>query len=499
MVTKPKVHLGTALNVRIQKRYLVSLLILLLLLGQGCKSDSPTGNENPAPPQAPDGVTATAAPATVTLAWNAVAGATSYQVFWDNDGSVDASDSSLEAAASPFIHTSLTNGTPYHYRVAAVNGAGMSNLSGQVSATPNPALGVRFIACGENCSFLVNAQGYLYAWGNNSDGQLGIGSWSSQYEPVLVPGVSDVVAVSSNWRHTLVLTGSGQVYAMGYNTYGALGTGDNQGRWYPAQVSGPTNFVSIAAGRNHSLGITADGGAYVWGSNTGGVLGLGYEGGWVEVPTLAMTSFWYTPGQAAAGSNASFFKPDDDESHGSPIFSWGSDSDHLGRVTGGDPDVAHTPSSIPGTVVVTAVSSRYLHALGLREDGSVLSWGINAEGQLGRYTEGSSGLPDGVELVQHVTAVGAGNFHSLALGDDGRVMAWGLNGGGQLGDGTTIDSSTRTWVSNLTGITMIAAGGNHNLAVRNDGTVWAWGAGTSGQLGIGNTLNQVEPVRVHGF
>ncbi len=499
MATKRNNNPGMALNHRIQGRFLVPFLILLFLLGQGCNSDSPTGNENPEPPEAPDGVMATAAPGSVTLTWNAVTGATSYEVFWDTDGSVDASDQSVEAAASPFVHTALTNGTPYHYRVAAVNGAGMSNLSGQVSATPNQALGVRLIACGENCSFLVNAQGNLYAWGKNSDGQLGIGSWSSQYEPVLVPGVSDVVAVSSSWQHTLVLTGSGQVYAMGYNTYGALGTGDNQGRWYPTPVSGPTNFVSIAAGRTHSVGITADGGAYVWGSNTGGVLGLGYEGGWVEVPTLAMTSFWHTPGLAAAGNNASFFKPDDDGVNSSAMFSWGSDNDHLGRDTGGNSELAHTPSAIPGTVNVMAISSRYLHALGLREDGSVLSWGINAEGQLGRYTEGSSGLPDAVELVQHVTAVSTGNFHSLALGDDGRVMAWGNNGGGQLGDGTTVDSSVRTWVNNLTGITMIAAGGNHNLALRNDGTVWAWGGGTYGQLGIGNTLNQVEPVQVHGF
>ncbi len=482
-------------------RRVVTVLILgLALVGSGCDNNTPTAVQAPVPPGIPSGLTATAAPTSITLTWATVSDATGYIVYWDLDESVQVDDSAIAVAAPPFVHANLTNGTTYHYRVAAVNDAGTSDLSTQIAATPTQALGIRLIACGDFCSFLVDAQGFLYAWGRNDDGQLGIGSFQHAHEPVLVAGVTDVVAVSSGWRHTLVLTGSGRLYAMGYNTYGALGVGDNQPHWSPTLVSAPTNFTAVAAGRTHSLGVTGNGDVYVWGSNTGGHLGLGYEGGWVEVPTLVLTSFWHTPGLVAAGNNDNFFKPFSDGTHDSPLSSWGSNSGGLlGRVTDGDLVLGNTPSAIANTDNYTAISTRYLHVLTLHESGAVYSWGVNAEGQLGRYSDATSRGPNGVELIDSILAVAAGSFHSLALGADGRVMSWGGNGFGQLGDGTYNNSDVRTWVNNLTDITMIAAGGSHNLALRSDGTLWAWGANTYGQLGDGNVVGHWEPVRVNGF
>lgn len=475
------------------------LTLLITALASGCSSDSPTGAEPSVPPP-PTGVMATAVDASVTLTWTAQSDVTGYTIYWDTVGHVDSGDSSFAVAAPPFVHTGLTNGTTYYYRVGSQNKAGPGPLSGQVSATPSGATGVRAIACGKSSSFLVDGSGNVHAWGANDDGQLGIGSLRRALTPTLVGGITDVVAISSNEHHTLALTGSGRLYAWGYNTDGELGNGSNQPASSPTQVSGPTDFAAIAAGEHYSIGVTSDGRVWAWGSNVDGHLGLGYEGGTVLVPTLVTTSVLNTPGMVAAGAATSFFKPDDTATNGVSIYSWGSNiAGELGRDDGNDSTIRNTPGVISGTVNVTAISIRYCHILALREDGSVLAWGGNSDGQLGNGSTTSRNAPDAVRLVQHVLAVAAGTMHSLALGDDGRVMAWGGNGFGQLGDGTYNSSPIRLWVNNLTNITMIAAGESHNLALRDDGTLWSWGSNTYGQLGNGGVGGQLEPVEVNGY
>jgi alpha-tubulin suppressor-like RCC1 family protein len=481
------------------RRSLLVLTMVLAMAAAGCGSDSPTANEPAQKLGPPSGVTATPEVGSVTVTWAARAGATGYTVFWDTLGQVDAADSTVEVSSSPFVHGGLTNGTTYHYRVASRNGAGLGDLSGQVSAKPNPAVGVRLIACGYSTSYLVNSEGYLYAWGANDDGQLGQGSWSYQYTPTSVPGVSDVVAVSGGQRHTLVLTGNGQVYAMGYNTNGQLGVGDNQPRWWATPVSGLTNIVSIAAGRLHSVACTADGEVYVWGDNTSGRLGVGEEGGSVYEPTLVYTDFFHHGGFVAAGNGCSFFKANNGNPEDTALVSWGNNSaGQLGRDLD-NYDAWNIPAYVNNTVTITAASIRHMHILALSPGGDPVSWGLNSDGQLGDGSTTQRAAPVNVNLVEHVQAVATGVFFSLALGEDGRIMCWGANYSGQLGDGTHNSTPTRTWVNDLTNITMIAAGEAHSLALRADGTVWSWGRNTDGQLGDGNVVDRSEPARVVGY
>jgi hypothetical protein len=94
-------------------------------------------------PATPTGITAVAADGQVTLSWNAVSGATSYNLYMASVTGVTKSNYTTLAAGmqhtgvtSPYTHTSLTNGTPYYFVVTAVNSAGESAESAQVSATP---------------------------------------------------------------------------------------------------------------------------------------------------------------------------------------------------------------------------------------------------------------------------------------------------------------------------------------------------------------------------
>jgi hypothetical protein len=115
-----------------------------------------------------------------------------------------------------------------------------------------------------------------------------------------------------------------------------------------------------------------------------------------------------------------------------------------------------------------------------------------------------SDVPVKVSGLSDVTAVAAGSHHDLALLKNGTVMSWGENAAGELGDGTSTGpetcgslkeacSRTPVAVSGLGEVTSIAAGGNptyelgQSMALLQSGKVMAWGANLSGDLGVGTT------------
>ena len=86
----------------------------------------------------PTGVTATAGNTQVTVSWIAVTGATSYNLYWSTTPGVTiATGTQIAGVTSPYVHTGLTNGTPYYYIVTSVNTAGESVESTEVSASPS--------------------------------------------------------------------------------------------------------------------------------------------------------------------------------------------------------------------------------------------------------------------------------------------------------------------------------------------------------------------------
>lgn len=89
-----------------------------------------------APPAPPSGLVATAGDTVVTLAWTASGGATSYYV--KRSTTSGGPYTQIAAPTSPtYTDTSLTDGTTYYYVVSAVNSAGESANSAQVSAVPS--------------------------------------------------------------------------------------------------------------------------------------------------------------------------------------------------------------------------------------------------------------------------------------------------------------------------------------------------------------------------
>ena len=159
--------------------------------------------------------------------------------------------------------------------------------------------------------------------------------------------------------------------------------------------------------------------------------------------------------------------------------------------------------------LVVEVATGWGHSLALYEDGRVVAWGRNTQGQLGDGSEEDRAAPvavvdgDGVPL-QGIVAIAAGYEHALALHSDGQLYAWGEGASGQLGDGTVTARNQAALVrlasgSPLEGIVAIAAGWDHNLALAEDGTLYAWGLNGSGQVGDGSTMQRNAPVVVGGL
>jgi hypothetical protein len=89
-----------------------------------------------ASPAIPSGLTTTSDNARIDLSWNAVIGATSYNIFRSTSpGGQSSSPYGTGISATSFIDTGLQEGRRFYYEVSAFNGAVQSGKSSKVSAT----------------------------------------------------------------------------------------------------------------------------------------------------------------------------------------------------------------------------------------------------------------------------------------------------------------------------------------------------------------------------
>ncbi|NLI74764.1 MAG: regulator, partial [Euryarchaeota archaeon] len=123
-----------------------------------------------------------------------------------------------------------------------------------VYANTSPA-----ITAGTFHSIALKSDGTVWAWGRNSNGQLGIGNTTNRHSPVQVPGLTDVTAITAGYYHSIALKSDGTVWAWGLNNYGQLGIGNTTDQHSPVQVPGLTDVTAITAGHYHSIALKSDG------------------------------------------------------------------------------------------------------------------------------------------------------------------------------------------------------------------------------------------------
>ena len=233
-----------------------------------------------------------------------------------------------------------------------------------------------------------------------------------------------------------------------------------------------------------------------WGSNVFGKLGVGSavaDGGTALVPlSLGNTGalLGRTVIQTAAGASHSLALCSD-----GVILSWGSNAQGQLGITGTSnrdmPTVVNATGTLGGYRVI-AIAAGVDHSLALNANGDVYAWGGNGFGQLGDGTQTSrSGLGSvsGLGSFPKVVGITAGAFFSVALLDDGTTVGWGKNHLGQLGIGiySTLQLTPAAFpvrqIGNLRNILKVSAGDNHCLGLSNDGRAVTWGSSLHGQLG----------------
>lgn len=144
-------------------------------------------------------------------------------------------------------------------------------------AAPVPGLsGIVALACGAGTSYALRSDGTLWAWGENTMGELGDGTTTVRSAPVQVSGLGgNIVAVAAGAGFALALDANGEVWAWGTNASGQLGDASGlPSRALPGRVS-IAGVKAIAAGREHAIALMFDGSLRAWGENGLGQLGVG--------------------------------------------------------------------------------------------------------------------------------------------------------------------------------------------------------------------------------
>jgi alpha-tubulin suppressor-like RCC1 family protein len=131
------------------------------------------------------------------------------------------------------------------------------------------------IAAGGTFSLALKSDGTVWAWGSNSDGQIGDNTTAvERLSPVQATGLTGVSAVAAGTSHALAVKSDGTVWAWGDGQWAQLGEPGNTDRRAPIQVTAISNAVAVAAGSSHSLVLTSDGHVWSFGNNGSGQLGF---------------------------------------------------------------------------------------------------------------------------------------------------------------------------------------------------------------------------------
>jgi alpha-tubulin suppressor-like RCC1 family protein len=364
------------------------------------------------------------------------------------------------------------------------NGTTTANPTPALVSLPPGAGTVIQAAAGREFSLVVTSSGQLYAFGENDSGQLGSttnnGTSNPNPAPTLVslpPGAGTVTQAAAGFDHSLVVTSSGQLYAFGDNSFGQLGSTANNNTINtpnptPTLVSLPPGAGAVtqaAAGNNFSLVVTSSGQLYAFGLNIYGQLGSttnNNTGNPNPTPTLvSLPPGAGTVTQAAAGYDFSLVVTSSGQLYAFGVNDYGQ---FASTTNNGTSNPNPTPTLVPlppGAGTVTQAAAGDYFSLVVTSSGQLYAFGLNVYGQLGSTTNNGTYNPNPTPApvslageVGMVTQVAAGEGYSLVVTSSGQLYAFGANSYGDLGiaanSGTTNANPTPTLVAFPSGTTI---------------------------------------------
>lgn len=368
------------------------------------------------------------------------------------------------------------------------------------------------IAAGRAHTCVIAQAGELLCWGDDTDGQLGVGALSDAgqapdaLDADIAPVLVEAKQVTAGGAHSCAIRSNGKLYCWGRNAEGEVdGTASQEPTRKPVEIAIDTP-TDVAAGAAHTCAVV-DEGVVCWGSARFGQSGREVSENVLEPGLVPGTE---GAAQVTAGVRHSCARLQDGR-----VLCWG----ELIEASSLKPQPSAEVVAIRGLNDAIEITAGAGQSCALREGGAVVCWGANDSGQLGDGTTDSSAIPVkviGLDLSLHVGAGGTENNgeligHTCALTKGFYVQCWGRNAEGQLGIGRAPDRLTATVVLGEPGeggdepllpdVIAIAVGGIHTCAIDHDGPVRCWGDATLGRLGQrdGDTSTFGRAVEVRSF
>ena len=309
------------------------------------------------------------------------------------------------------------------------------------------------VSLGYKFSVALKQDGTVWSWGQNNDGELGLGNTTEYSEPQQITDIKEKITdVKTGYYHSIALTEKGEVYTWGYNGNGQLGNGTREDSLVPVKVTGLENITKVNAYKYMTIALTQNGEVYAWGSGYGAKpVKLNFTRKIIDVS-----------GNLVLAENRKAYNLDETKSYGKDLI----------KVVAG-----------------------YNHYLGLTSDGEVYAWGSNSYGQLGNGNNTSSSTavkvvtPDGKSNMTNIVDISAGDSYSIITDKDGKVYTFGYYGDYRTAN--TVHSNKPVEIQDLYKTELVAASeGGHTAIVDWDGNVYTVGLNDYGQLGLKDTTTR---------
>ena len=363
-----------------------------------------------------------------------------------------------------------------------------------------------YVRLGNTC--IINSTNSLFCWGYNANGRLGIGNTTDQSSPVAVTfpndGTVEKLAESGGFvSHNCAIMTNGSLYCWGENSHGQLGIGSTTQQTTPQLVNlgSGVKAVDVSVGQDFTCAVTDAGALMCWGDNGYGKLGIGSTSSTTySTPQNASLPTNRKAVDVQLGRHFAYALLDNGD-----VVSWG--RNHVGYLGIGNTTTMYSPTvvSLDSQRQVVSISAGKQHGCIGYDNGSVVCTGRDVYGQ-----QGTNSASESNDLTfSYTNALAnlsvfalAGQYTSCALLANGTAQCWGYGGNGQMGDGTTGNNHYPDDLVNTPSgrfIVDMSMSGSHACIVLDDGSVACWGNNNKGQLGLGNTTQQNQPVVLTGL
>lgn len=323
----------------------------------------------------------------------------------------------------------------YLWRCGELDGVKPSDVFGKMSEC-------RFknISCSADHIMAIDEYGFLWAFGSNFFGELGLGDNHDEHELEKLVTDESFTMVSCGNNCTMAIDLKGCMWGCGRNNYGQLGLEHRNNKNTLEKVPTDQRFVMVSCGHSFTMAIDQDGVLCACGSNIFGGLGFGCK--------------------------QSISK--------------------------------HKFEKVPIDEKFRMVSCGNGHIIAIDENGCLWGCGLNCSGQLGLGDSRIQSLQwEKLPTDEQFAVISCGGDHTIAIDQHGFLWGVGNNEHGQLGLGDYQDRKTLEKIEIDRKFATVCCRTNYTMAIDEYGSLWCCGSNYRGQLGLdGNeNRNKLEKVQ----